>query len=394
MKVLFVSSSPLEYSSSANMRNIALLKGLIQLGHEVSIFTARSDESSRYHDRTLLKLNLNNRYFVENSVVHSQFTNTNVVSNPIKHKIKRYITRKVYKFYTAMSIYDPRKALASKVNATSIDETFDAIISSSDPKSSHLLAEKLLKLHPGISKKWIQYWGDPFTNDINKKSIVPNSIIKLEEKRILSKADAVIYVSPFTLEKQQSMFPSLNKKFYFFPIPYIESIIYSKNKNKDFSVGYFGDYNATDRDILPLYNAVNCNDVNLRVCGHSDVFLEERSNIKVSPRVNYETIKKYEQECNLLVCICNKRGTQIPGKIYHYASTDKPILVILDGENKERMRKYFESFNRYVLCDNTEKSIRQAINNIKIQKKDFVPSPYFAPDKIASQVVELIEGLD
>ena len=147
-----------------------------------------------------------------------------------------------------------------------IKEKFDIIISSSDPKSSHLIAESLIYNNPGIAKKWIQYWGDPFASDINKKSYLPDFLIKKEEERIISKSDMVIYVSPFTLEKQKELYPKYASKMVFFPIPYLKKIEYPKTNNVNLVLGYYGDYRKKDRNILPLYEAIKENAVEYMWC--------------------------------------------------------------------------------------------------------------------------------
>ena len=46
MRILYITSYPLEYSSSANMRNIALIKGLIENGNEVHTLSTNLDKES------------------------------------------------------------------------------------------------------------------------------------------------------------------------------------------------------------------------------------------------------------------------------------------------------------------------------------------------------------
>ena len=94
----------------------------------------------------------------------------------IKKGKKNLLKNFAYKFLSKFKIYDFRSSLASK--KVIIKEKFDLIISSSDPKSSHLIAESLIKNNPNITNKWIQYWGDPFASDINKKTLIPNTLIK------------------------------------------------------------------------------------------------------------------------------------------------------------------------------------------------------------------------
>lgn len=383
MKVLFVSSSPLEYSASSNMRNIALLKGLIENGHEIYTLTPRAQEDARLYDKTICNIKIKKKYYIEMSAIRSKIT----IKKGKRNKLKVL----AYKFFSKFKMYDFRSSLANKKMI--INEKFDLIISSSDPKSSHLIAENLIKNNPDITKKWIQYWGDPFASDINKKNWLPKFLIKKEEKRLIALCDKVIYVSPFTLKNQMTIYPKYTKKMIFLPIPYFERIIYPEIKKTKKTVGYYGDYRKKDRDILPLYNAMSksADELKLRICGNSDIDLNEKSNIEIKSRQSLGEIRKYEKETDVLVCICNRYGTQIPGKLYHYAATNKPILIILDGENKEELRKYFETFNRYIMCENTEESITEAIKEIINNKKKYEPAEKLDAKNIAQNLLNILK---
>lgn len=385
MKILFVTSTPLEYSSSANLRNLALIKGFIEDGHIVSILSARPDINSLYYDDSLLSVEIKNKYYLEIGKLHSHFTTKKEKEKSLINMIVKKIKKIIGKIYNSFLIYDPRKGLVQKVKDLCINESFDYIISSSDPKSSHLLVEELINQNGVICKKWIQYWGDPFVNDINRKGILPYKYIKAEEERILNKADEVVYVSPFTLNEQSEMFYEIKHKFKFIPVPFMNKIYYEvdDDKNKTYTIGYFGDYYSSDRDITHLYNVVKESEYKLNIFGYSDISLVNTNGISVNGRTKYEVIKKYEQNSDLLVCLCNKNGTQIPGKIYHYAASNKPILIILDGNYVEEMKNYFESFDRYYLCENNEESISTAIEYAKKSNRTFEPSPFFEPQKIA-----------
>lgn len=386
MDILFLTTSPLEYNSSANMRNIALMKGLHELGHNITTLTAQPSIQSEHFDDYLIHFSFSERYFFESD---NKLNSDNYESNNIKTRLKEKIKMPLYKVYTALSIYDPRKRYIFSIDKFNINKQYDVLISSSDPKSSHLIAERLINKNPKIAKKWIQYWGDPFADDINKKSIIPKSFILKEEARILSFADKIVYVSPFTLKKQMENIPAASNKMSFLPVPYIEPITFEeKGENKIFTVGYFGDYKSSDRNIIPLYDAIRENGAFFHVYGNGDIKLEEGMNISINSRKGFDIIKKVEQDCDLLICICNKNGTQIPGKIYHYAATNKPILIILDGENSGVMREYFESFNRYEICENTKEDIKKSMTLIMNEKKKYIPSPYFNPVSIAKMMLE------
>lgn len=390
MNILFMTTSPLEYNSSANMRNIGLITGLLQLGHDVTTISGKPDMNSKYMDNTMYNnLEMKKRYFLENKTYKS-LSSENTHDKGYIQNFKKIIKRTVYRLFTKLSIYDPRRSLIKSLENLKIEGSFDVIISSSDPKSSHLLAEKFKKMNPSNSMKWIQYWGDPFAADINSKTLIPKFIVIREEKRLIKAADKVVYVSPFTFDQQVRSFPSLQRKINFLPIPYIEPLIYKENNNEKFVVGYFGDYKSSDRDIVPLYRSFEGESSSkLIIYGHGDVKLDNTNNVKINQRENYSIIKEAESKCDLLVSICNRRGTQIPGKIYHYAATNKPILIILDGENSHLMRKYFQKFNRYIICDNNKKSISDAIKEIMSSNKSYEPSRFFKPTIISEPFIKI-----
>lgn len=385
LKILYITSTPLEYNSSANMRNLAIIKGLQELGYEVSSFSSEVVNDSIYANNIDNTIKFKNRYWIKLGSLQSNITNN--IKN--KNSVKKIIKNKIYKIYTKFSIYDPKKTLVKKITNSTITDKFDLIISSSDPKSSHLLAEKLIKLDSDITKRWIQYWGDPFVGDINKNTIVPTKFIKREEKRLIDLCDKVIYVSPFTLEEQKKNYPEYKNKMGFLPIPYVKEKIYKEVKNSKVTLGYFGDYKSKDRNIKPLYKAIEKEKgFYLNICGNSDLSLLQKENMTIKPRQKLDVVEKLEENCDILVCVCNKKGTQIPGKVYHYAATNKPILVILDGDKKEKLRKYFESFNRYVICGNNEEEIINAINNIRNSNIDYKPLESLSAKKIAEKFIQ------
>lgn len=379
MKILFVSSTPLEYSASSNMRNIALLKGFIENGHQVKTITPKPQYDAKIYDETICDIDIKEKYYIEMGEFVERIT--------FKKEKKSFLKEMVYKILLKFRIYDFRSTLANK--KIKINEKFDLLISSSDPKSSHLIAEKLVINNPNITQKWIQYWGDPFADDINKRTFMPKIIIKKEERRLISICDEVVYVSPFTLEQQKKNYPEYANKMRFLPIPYMNEKIYNKILNRKITLGYFGNYNTKDRNILPLYESIAKNQKYcLNICGNSDIKLEEKENIAIRTRQKMNVVEELEEKSDILVCMCNKKGTQIPGKIYHYAATNKPILIILDGERKEELREYFEGFNRYKLCENTEQDIVNAIEEIKNSSIEYKPLKILNAKKIAEEFVK------
>ena len=90
----------------------------------------------------------------------------------------------------------------------------------------------------------------------------------------------------------------------------------------------------------------------------------------------------------MIISIGNLHGNQIPGKIYYAASTNKSILVTIDGDNKEEMKKYLESFNRFICCDNNKEAISEALNKLKNNRnvKYEIPSSLY-PSSVAKSII-------
>lgn len=378
MKVLFVTLNPVEMNSSAAIRNNAVIHGLIQNGADIEVLTIPPLKRASFFDETIVwpENILINR--LEDEVFYTNLVSKNIdKNNRLKKVILRYIKLGFHKF----SLFDYTMRIAKRVTLKNVkSDYYDIIISSSDPKSSHYAVKELIS--KGLKYgKWIQYWGDPFSTDITNKTLLPKGYIRNIEKKILNSADSIIYVSPFTLKEQVKLFPKLKNKMHFYPIPFSERKISKERRTGEkFTLAYLGDYYSNVRNITPLYNAVKKNfdsDVELRIAGNTDMEIEKSENIEILPRITQEEVKKIEEKSDLLVCVLNSRGTQIPGKVYHYAATDKPILVIVDGDKDKihEICKYIESFNRFIICNNNEVEIRRTIKLIKEKKIPLQTSP-------------------
>lgn len=385
MNILYVTAVPLEYSSSANFRNTALIKGLIENGHSVSTLSTKPQERSECFDKTILNLKLNKRYFVELGALHKG------INSAERGSLKSKIKGKLYRVYTAFNLYDSRKNEAGKISKIDFSsQSFDLIISSSDPKSSHLFAHELIKSNPQIAKRWIQYWGDPFTGDINKRSKVPSFLISKEEKRLISLCDKAVFVSPLTAEYIKNKYPEYKEKIRFVPIGYSQEKIYPEHKSNTLDLCYCGDYNQKDRNLLPLFEAVSEleNKCRLTVAGNSDLKPVLKDNVTVFPRVEKQKVEEIEQDSDVIVCVCNRKGTQIPGKIYHASATNRTVLIILDGEHKDEIEKYFKAYGRFAFCENEKNAILKTLKNLSKDKKEGIPCKAFNSLNIAKEILK------
>lgn len=379
MKVLVINGDCITTNSSANLCHLAYIRGLVDLGYDVTLLSADGrdyvcDESmvippevkhytyygvSFYEKMSLKKKN--NAGVNVSQTVENDSDNKDVQS--FKSVVIKKIKELLLSFYGVHGIY---AKFVKKANKFKSDEEFDYVLSISTPVTSHLITHNLLKSKHITAKKWIQIWEDPWYSDaygFNGK----DKIYK-EEKRLLSFAERVCYVSPLTLANQKKLFPEFADKMYWEPLPF-----YYKNTTTvdcDYSInqyGYFGDYSPVARNLEPFYKAAESLKINVNICGRPNNLFNSTDKIKIYPRLNLEDLKPIEDKTNVLIFLCNKKGGQIPGKIYQYSATNKTILFILDGTDEEKkvIKEYFEPFNRYVFCENTVQDITRAINQIE-----------------------------
>lgn len=380
MKILVIKLTNTNIISSATIRTLALIKGLLFLGHNIDYITlannavdVETDYGPFMDQIKMIKINNNENIYKK-------------LAQPQKSKFFNFCVNIIRKLYHATCIYEHNINAIKKINLSILPSNeYDLVITSSDPKISHLAMIKLKK--QGLKYgKWIQYWGDPMTLDISRDKLMPKFILKHEEKRLLSKADRIMYVSPFTLSEQKHLFPTLKEKMFFAPIPYLDEQIYPNTCNKEFVIGYYGNYYKKVRNMIPFYSAMKEMDkkVFVDIFGNNDILLENTPNIHIHPASNIEENKA---KADLLICVLNSHGNQIPGKLYHYAGTNKAILVILDGENQERIKEYLSSFNRFLFCYNEKNDIKAKIEEIIRTRPCFEPCQLLSYKQIAKEFI-------
>ena len=118
--------------------------------------------------------------------------------------------------------------------------------------------------------------------------------------------------------------------------------------------------------------------------------LNDTKQIEVSGRVTLDVLSKIQEKTEVLVHLSNLKGGQIPGKIYHYSATTKPILFILDGteEEKKALLEFFGKYERYYFCDNTTEAVLDMMKKICSEKKDFMPVDQFNPKNVIQRIID------
>lgn len=364
MNILLVTLFSLERNTSVAISNINISKGLLTLGHRLTWVMPNWVQCETEFDSSQVR------------VIRIPGCDQKRDAGLIINKIRSHF-----------GLLDFTRSYLREVQNTHIpDEYYDVVISTSDPKTSHVFTARLLKnVRYG---RWIQHWGDPMLGDITRNYWWPKWCIKLYEGNILRKADKIIYVTPFTAEAQKSVYPKYADKIFFIPLPADMHTTNTISSPDMLRVAYLGDYNPAFRNVRSLYEACKqLNFVRLTIAGHGPGY-GNTPNITILPRVPQEKALQIEGEADVIVCVCNMRGTQIPGKILYKTSSDKHILVVMEKEQHEQMLRYFESFNRFYICDNTIESIAQSIQSLRNRPHNYSTPECLLPINVARELLK------
>ncbi len=401
MRILVINADCIEVNSSANLCHLAYLNGLVAAGHEVELLSA--DNEGRVVDIGMKVPNEIKRHDVHAMSMYERLSIRKrsggkiggyerkgevAAKGSLRNSFVNFAKKAVLNLYGTHGIYS---TFIKKSRKEKMEEPFDVVISLSTPVASHEAAYRLIRSRRVQTQRWIQIWEDPWYGDVyasrGKKTF-------LAERRILKKADRVCYVSPLTLENQKKLFPEYADKMYWQPLPHYyegDDIALTAHDQQNI-YGYFGNYFSAARDLSAFYNAARIARVEVNICGDPSNLFEETEHIHIYSRLPLDKLKPIEDRTNVLIFLCNRKGGQIPGKIYQYSATNKIILFIMDGTDDEQraLREYFVQFNRYVFCENNVDSIIKAIR--KIENREFgdienKPLDFFKPERIIENIL-------
>lgn len=389
-RVLVILAQALESNTSAIIRCKSIIEGLAESNNSVVCYSLSPNEKSSYFDCFQMNKNIEIRRYGPQSAYQSpkeELEKSVGFTNNIKRILYR-LYKKIDIFGVSIRYVKYKKAINEEIH----DESYDILLSFSDPMPCHMIGN-YLKKKSGIY--YVQQWGDPLTTDLIGKTALPRWIRKIIEVNLIKKADKICYVSPFTLNEQKRVFKKYSNKMVFLPTPclHFEPPQKCDNvKNRRLKLGYFGSYGSIARNIYPLYSAVKeCDFCELLIVGNSDLRLEKADNIYIVDRAKQKEIMAYIDEVDVLVCLMNSKGNQIPGKLYHYAGSYHEILLIKDGEYGREIQEFFEQFRRYSFVDNRVEDIKEQLVRYKNKGiPERIPLADFDSKKIASSLINPI----
>lgn len=392
MKILFIASQVDLLNSSAAIRNSALIKGLKDLGHDVFVETLEYPESSTSN---YLKRIISAK--VHRTELPILLYNKRVANKYSKNKGLIYsFLRYVRSLFFFPDIF---KSWIQLFNYNDLSTDYDLLISSSDSKVSHIVANKVNKK---LSIKWIQIWGDPWYDDFTMPFLNKGRAY-IQEWKLLRNANRIIYVSNATKNKQSKLFARYADKMYFVPRGFLTNCETGNKVGNKIIISYTGNL-FWGRNIQHLIDAIDKYNRTLKdlfilnIYGILDNrFIEKASCYKFInsfPPKDYENILEVYNRTNILLFISNSsNSTQIPGKFYDYSGTNRPILCLMDDDSGE-VADYLKKFDRCIVIKNSFEEIFHAFEKlINVASKEFSPPEEFYPQSVAASILEICNRL-
>lgn len=379
MRILYIATSVFR-NTSASIRNVSLINGLVELGNEIDILTL--DYNKELEDKYLVNY-INNLNVDIHKIKIPFFNSIKKREKDYKIEDKKNFIYSYIKRIIKKNLFFPDNLYESIKNSKEFEGgNYDLVISSSDSKTSHFIADNLFKLKK-ISGKWIQIWGDPWSGDINLgKNNLLQFRIKRKEKYLLNKADKIFYISELTANLMKIKIKN-PQKVEVLERSFLVSVSNEWNfKKLELVISYTGV--LINRNILPILETVNLYNLNssqkkiyINFYG-SDSFKYskfENEYIKFYDKVDFSKIEEIYKKTDILLYIDNLgQGSQIPGKIYDYCGTNRPILALIENE---KVGEILKKISGIIVVNNRKEEINldTIISNLKLREieKKFSP---------------------
>lgn len=227
-------------------------------------------------------------------------------------------------------------------------EQIDVILSSGPPHTAHMIA---LNVKKALSVKWIADFRDPWTNidfyDDLKLTKIADWVHKKKEKRVIDNCDRLLTVS-WSWAEDFKRLGSKNVKVLtngFDPEDFNQENV---QLDKHFTISHVGSLNK-DRNSFELWTAISeltkenedfKKSVKLQLIGNIDIIAKDQlgklgllENVDVIDHMPHKDVLKKIMSSRVLLLLVNKTANVsgiIPGKLYEYLASKRPIVSIGD----------------------------------------------------------------
>lgn len=387
-KILFVTTAYILKGSSAAIRNNSLVKGLVDLGYVVDVFTVQWPEylSSPFFEKE------------QNGCIHyERLPNLVRIARIKQAKIQNGNSKWLLKIrqFLKKVVFFPDECYEWRKDFLNVNlEQYTCLISSSDHKTSHFVGLNLKRRFSSLP--WIQIWGDPWSSDVNTLPIM-KGLTAFYEKKLLNVADKIVYVSGVTKNEMQMKYPMLGKKMYNIPRGYYFELDTQPRLQGKVRIVYTGvlSYGRDPFALLSVLAKLNSPKYMVDFYGNIPYEMQEKlsnfSFVQLHESVDFEYMPNVLTSASILLYLSNRKGSsQIPGKFFDYMGTNKPILCLVSDE-ADSTSLFLKQFERCLVLNNSESTITD--NWSKIEEYcslRFKPETDFSPKHIAASVMNLL----
>jgi len=368
-KILFISTAVPPHPESQTIRNLFFIKALNNIGCHLTIITAESEG----RDNSLSSL----------------MPSCRIIRTPVPGYFKvrdrlgvlplggywQWLYGIYANFWKIPDAWSGWEKLVISAAARAIDRgSVDIIISSSGSYTAHIAGAFLAERW---RKPWVAELGDPWS----KNPIWPANFFyrvwrnQRLEKKCITRASALVLTTEATANGYKKWLGPKAPAISVIPMGYEPAEFSDATpavKGVNFRIAYIGVAYRTGRDLRPLMSAIidlsRFYPVQFRLIGSCSPsyqrYASEQSGkvIQFLGRVDYRQSLDHIKSEDILVAIGNPGGMQIPGKLYMYLASGRPILYISQSSRGDDPSwELLQKFPGVYRCQNNKNEIRFTI---------------------------------
>ncbi|MDB5231202.1 MAG: hypothetical protein JWN76_2007 [Chitinophagaceae bacterium] len=378
MKILFLSTSIPPVADSHTIRNVYFLRSLARYSSEVVVVTIPSKQGKFMTDELPQKVKI---ITTEPTIYDTINSLLDRIPAP---KVRNFSKSFLAVFFGRIGIPDYRGDWSRKARKASIqyfkENNFqpDLIISSAGSFSANIAAANIARKY---NIKWIADYGDPWSFSVLKPASLwyLRTINGLIEKRTLKYCSYITVTTNETKVYFEQNLVGFNIPISVIPCGYTKvdhSSTLHKTHFRGICIGYVGTAYSGSRDLrsfMEIFKKLQDTsepELSFLIVGSYSsgfkVFIEQNEirNVTLKGWVGYFESISLMQNLDFLLLYGNISEYQIPGKVYNYLSTGKPIIYFSQIQpDKDPTYKLLSQFEGVIYIDSQRDNAFEILQN-------------------------------
>lgn len=250
------------------------------------------------------------------------------------------------------------------------EKRYDLLITSHEPGVDHLLGAVVKRIYPVY---WVGDFSDPMVAPYTPKW--RKSFDQKVQGSLLRKMDLILVTNEKLKKDFRSHYPFLSQdQICVLPQGFDGHLLLKDTKEegpygKKLRLIYTGTFYRNERDPAELLKALRELEIEIEfvIAGRNDAFVEDlkrfgllESKVTYLGYLSYKDSLAIQADGNVLVYLGNRVQNQVPGKIYEYLGSKKPILAIVQHPCDEA-EDLVSKLRRGVVTVNQASKIKEAI---------------------------------